>query len=464
MRWTLYKDQEDCVNRCMDYINSYDKSPAIAVLPTGSGKSLIVSEIAERIGGGLLVLHLSSDLLSQNLEKLQNLNCEATVYSAGLGSRVISKLTYATLKSVKDLGKEMRAAGIKAVIIDECDRNFSPKKGSLFMKFIEDLKPSSVIGFTATPWYLRSNQAMTYLEFMTSGYGAYFKKVLYVSQIQSLVEAGRWTPCDYELYEISTEGLVVNTNGSDYTQESILQSNETQGINRAMSIRIQELLRDGYTSILVFVDCIENVKRFDAWLDCSAALTDETSAKDRKKIVADFKSGKTKVLFNYGMLGVGFDYPGLQVVMMGRPTMSLSLLSQIYGRGVRTHPDKKAFKFIDFGGNVTRFGRLENIRIEYVEGIGWSMLQGSHVLSGVPIGSKWTVEEVRTIKKTSRNKEVINPKITFWFGKHKGKHLNKVPVYYLKWWLEKISEEPMTAQERELFDEVNKVMRNKVLF
>ena len=69
MRWTLYKDQEDCVNRCMDYINSYDKSPAIAVLPTGSGKSLIVSEIAERIGGGLLVLHLSSDLLSQNLEK-----------------------------------------------------------------------------------------------------------------------------------------------------------------------------------------------------------------------------------------------------------------------------------------------------------------------------------------------------------------------------------------------------------
>ena len=129
MKWTLYPDQRACADKCLDYVQSYDHSPAIAVLPTGSGKSLIISELAEKLGGGILVLHLSSHLLEQNLEKLEDLDCKATVYSAGLGKRDISTLTYATLKSVKDLGKEMKEAGIKVVIIVEGARNFIPKKG-----------------------------------------------------------------------------------------------------------------------------------------------------------------------------------------------------------------------------------------------------------------------------------------------------------------------------------------------
>ena len=305
---------------------------------------------------------------------------------------------------------------------------------------------------------------MTYLEFMTSGYGAYFKKVLYVSQIQTLVDAGRWTPCDYELYKINTEKLVVNTNGSDYTEESILMANQTYGVNRAISIRIKELLRDGVNSILVFVDCLENVEKFAGWLDCSAALTDSTSDKERKRIINDFKSGKIKVLFNYGILGVGFDMPGLEAIIMGRPTMSLSLIYQIFGRGVRTKEGKKSFKFIDFGGNIERFGRIESLKIEFTSGLGWTITQGSHVLSGVPIGSMWTKEEVLSIKKTSKKKEAIDPKITFWFGKHKGKRLDKIPLHYLKWWVQMISNEFRTSKEEELYTEVNKVIRNKVIF
>jgi len=81
----------------------------------------------------------------------------------------------------------------------------------------------------------------------------------------------------------------------------------------------------------------------------------ETPKKERKQIVADFKSGKIKLLSNVNLIGEGFDVPDCDCIMLLRPTQSLCLFIQQSMRCLRPGKDKKATIY-DFVGNVYRHG------------------------------------------------------------------------------------------------------------
>jgi len=67
---------------------------------------------------------------------------------------------------------------------------------------------------------------------------------------------------------------------------------------------------------------------------CSAAaITNDSS--DRAVSIEKFKNGDIKVLTNYGVLSTGFDAPNIGAVVIGRPTLSVVLYSQMLGRGLR---------------------------------------------------------------------------------------------------------------------------------
>ena len=65
----------------------------------------------------------------------------------------------------------------------------------------------------------------------------------------------------------------------------------------------------------------------------AAAITDESS--DRAISIKRFKDEDIKVLTNYGVLSTGFDAPNIGAVVIGRPTLSVVLYSQMLGRGLR---------------------------------------------------------------------------------------------------------------------------------
>jgi type I site-specific restriction endonuclease len=64
----------------------------------------------------------------------------------------------------------------------------------------------------------------------------------------------------------------------------------------------------------------------------------KTDREDRRRTLADFADGKIQVVCNCGVLTEGFDDPGVEVVIMGRPTKSRSLYSQMVGRSTRPLP------------------------------------------------------------------------------------------------------------------------------
>lgn len=82
-------------------------------------------------------------------------------------------------------------------------------------------------------------------------------------------------------------------------------------------------------------------------------VCDKTPAGERKRILADSRAGRIDVVCNAMVLTEGYDDPGLECVVVARPTKSPGLFVQMVGRGLRPAPGKSACLVLDVVG-VTR--------------------------------------------------------------------------------------------------------------
>lgn len=100
----------------------------------------------------------------------------------------------------------------------------------------------------------------------------------------------------------------------------------------------------------------EMANRFNAAGIPAAAVDATTPTETRNEYVRRFKSGQIWVLVNVDLFGEGFDVPACEVVIMARPTASLSLYLQMFGRALRTSPGKLYGLVIDHVSNWKRHG------------------------------------------------------------------------------------------------------------
>ena len=134
--------------------NRAKKTNAIMVLPTGSGKSLIIADIAARLDGHTLVFQPSKEILEQNFKKLCSYGIlDCSIYSASFNSKEISRITFATIGSVKNHPELF--THFKNIIVDECHL-VNPKEG-MYKDFFDAVK-CKVLGLTATPYRLSSSR------------------------------------------------------------------------------------------------------------------------------------------------------------------------------------------------------------------------------------------------------------------------------------------------------------------
>lgn len=72
-----------------------------------------------------------------------------------------------------------------------------------------------------------------------------------------------------------------------------------------------------------------------------------------------FTQLKDVVLCNCSIATTGFDVPNIDLVIVNRATISLALWLQMCGRGSRITPDKSDFTILDYGENIIRHGHWE---------------------------------------------------------------------------------------------------------
>lgn len=136
----------------------------LIVLPTGSGKSVVLASIVSKLDGPALIFQPSREILKQNFEKLMHYGFRPAVYSASLGKKQISgAVTLATIGSVVKRAEDF--AHVRYVLIDECHA-VSPGAG-MYAEFLKRLPNARLLGTTATPFRLSSTMQGSILKFLT---------------------------------------------------------------------------------------------------------------------------------------------------------------------------------------------------------------------------------------------------------------------------------------------------------
>lgn len=88
----------------------------------------------------------------------------------------------------------------------------------------------------------------------------------------------------------------------------------------------------------------------------AASVSAETPAEVRDSYVKKFRDGRLWILVNVDLFGEGFDVPACEVVIMARPTASLAVYLQQFGRALRPMLGKLYGLIIDHVSNYKRHG------------------------------------------------------------------------------------------------------------
>lgn len=369
------------------FADSKSRYNAMMVLPTGSGKSLVIADIASRLPGHTLVFQPSKEILEQNYRKLCSYGVlDCAVYSASMGQKDINRITFATIGSAANHPELF--THFQHIIIDECHL-VNPKQG-MYRDFLSQLR-CKVLGLTATPYRLSSSQEFgCMLKFITRTRPCIFSRLIYNVQVSTLLDLGYLAKLNY--YDLKPLGwdennLCVNTTGADYTDKSVVREYERIDFYGYLVSIIERLMRPKSgirrKGILVFTRFLKEAEQLTRSIPGCVIVSGETPKAERERILEAFKRGDIKVVANVGVLTTGFDYPELDTVVMARPTMSLALWYQIVGRCIRPHDSKECGWVVDLCGNIKRFGEVKDLVLRDTGREKWAIFSGQRQLTNV---------------------------------------------------------------------------------
>lgn len=360
MSFTPRPYQAEAINAALLFFNRKNSSNAVQVLPTGSGKSVVIANIAMKLPGKTIVFQPSKEILEQNYRKFSSYGFRAGIYSASAGKKFIEKITFAAIGSVHKKLHMFR--DIEHIIIDECHLVNSIE--GMYHDFIKNAPQAKVLGLTATPYRLTSGFDGAMLKFLTRTRPRVFNEVNYYVQNDTLFNAGHLAKLEYYSFNvIDRKMLSVNTTGTDFTEAS-LRSYYRQINMPQITIDYALRLLAKRKNLLIFCSIISEANEVVKGIPGAEIVTSDTEASTRDRILSQFKAGTIRCVVNVGVLTTGFDYPELEAILLARSTMSLALYYQMVGRAMRPHPDKVAAWIVDLGGNIPFFGKIETMKIE----------------------------------------------------------------------------------------------------
>lgn len=434
---TLRENQSEPIAKAIQFFQEKKPKPSLIVLPTAWGKSILTAFVAKNTDDRLLVLQPSKELLEQNYCKYMSLcgdfGTNAGIYSASFGRREIAQITYATIGSIKNLGETFKRYGFTKMLIDEA--HLYPREAdSMLGRFLKDSGITHVLGITATPVKLQTNrdrdgQTFSKLVMLTSRSkkGNFYKDIIHVGQVQEMVRLGFWSPLLYDTASFDDSLLVFNSSKSEYTEDSVQRAYDANGGTQGITDTLDK--HPERKHVLAFVPSVQDAIDLSQRYPNSGVIYGEQDKREREQTVARFRSGEIRVLFNVRVLSTGFDFTGIDCIVLGISTASIALYYQIIGRGTRIDPEKRDCLISDLGGNVERFGRVEDIVFE--KGRLWRMFgTGGRLLSGIPIHDigKYSREDTQAI-----DAQKVAPIEVMPFGKYQGERIANIPLNYRQW-------------------------------
>lgn len=347
----------------------------IVVMPTGGGKSWVIAYAAQ-LSSNVLILQPSQELLKQNMEKLESIIGpeEIGVYSASFNRKEIKRFTFATIQSVYKVPELFK--DFKLIIVDECHQVSVRSASSMYTDFFNSIGKPKVIGLTATPYRLENayhkneftgeliqSSMIKMLPRMRhkDAKKCFWDRIIFNVSHKTLLDLDHLSPLEYiDKPLLPYSEIPINQSRSDYNLEAY--SNTIIGREAEILSTIAEAQKR-FKSVLVFCATTEQATRLSSVIVGSRTVFGDTDTKERKEVIAGFKDGTIKTVFNVACLTTGFDHPALDCIILLRPTRSIVLYNQILGRLVRKAEGKTIGTVIDFTGTCKSIGRVETFKM-----------------------------------------------------------------------------------------------------
>ena len=353
--------QEACEAACNEAWLTHQS--ILVVLPTGTGKSVIFSELVRRMHPKRsLVLANRGELLFQAARHVGRTGLSTSVEKAELSAPTahwkktdVVVASVQTLVSKNGLVTRMHKFNPKEfglIVCDEAHLFLAPSFRSILNYFKNGNPEIKIFGCTATPD--RTDE---------SALGKIFEHCAYRYEVADAIADG-WLVPVYPL-GLAVEGLdfsrvrttAGDLNGADLA--AVMEAEKplygiAQGtLEQVFSLEANALYhvpvdqwnahllaeRVAPRSALVFTVSVKHAEMMAGILnrvvpDIAAWVHGKTPQIERDRINESFKSGETPVLVNCGTHTTGFDAPKAEIIVP-KPTKSRLLFCQMVGRGFR---------------------------------------------------------------------------------------------------------------------------------
>lgn len=314
----------------------------LIVVPTGGGKTVILSYLIDRRQGSgrALVIAHREELILQAADKIRQIVPELNVgiVKAGRNEHAVNAdgpvdvivASIQTLASGKRLDPIIGT--VNTVVIDEAHHAAADTYLAVMQRLGCFDDPSILtVGVTATAG--RADGV---------GLKAAWQEIVYQRGILQMIGEGYLV--DVKCYEIETDldyGSV-RSSGGDYTDASLgeAMADSTAIEAAALSYKTYASDRPGVAFTPTITLAEELALHLTKHGIAAEHVSGKTPAEERKAILRRLHAGDTQVVSNAQVLVEGFDEPRVSCVLLARPTRSQTSFIQMAGRGLRLHPGK----------------------------------------------------------------------------------------------------------------------------
>lgn len=334
---------------------------ALVAIATGGGKTTVLAElIRQHIDPDLqraVVLGHTKEIVEQCYARIDNqfeqslqgnfYSTGNTLFTRGLGMVMAesdesdARVIVATRQSLSpSRTKRLLLSGkVDLLVVDEAHHALDDNTyGRIMRDLLAENPLLKVVGFTATP--ARTDR---------KALGTIFDEIVYEWLIPDGVASGNLVPVQRVKVATAIDLSGVKTQAGDYNAAQMLSIlGATNWVELAVKAYAKHI---GDRPCLAFMPSVAMSKELATGLQTagfSAAHVDgETPKPEREAILKAYSKGDIRCVSNMAVLTEGFDAPFTGAILLGRPTRSKTLFTQIVGRGLRPSDGKTDCLLLD---------------------------------------------------------------------------------------------------------------------